>query len=92
MKLLNLLNEVRYKTVLNKLSPNRKEPKAIVALRVKRVERGGSGAEINVTTEELMDIFRSNDFPTRYRTSNYVYQVEMKKSKNNKNIDTMSMH
>ena len=86
MKLLKLLNEVRYKTVLNTLSTNRKKPKAIVALRIKRVERGGSEAEINVTPDELIDIFRSNDFPARYRTSNYVYQVEMKKSKNNKRV------
>jgi len=86
MKLVNLLNEARYKTVLKKLPPNRKKPKAIVALRIKRVERGGSEAEINVTTKELIDIFRSTDFPARYRTSNYVYQVEIKKSKNNKQV------
>jgi peptidoglycan hydrolase-like protein with peptidoglycan-binding domain len=87
MKLLNLLNEVRYKTVLKNLEGSRhKKPKAIAALHIKRVERGGSEAEINVTTKELIDIFRSNNFLARYRTSNFVYQVEIKKSKNNKQV------
>lgn len=86
MKLVNLLNEVRYKTKLIQLNDRKKKPKAIVAFRIERVERGGSKDERNVTTKELIDIFRSKDFPVKYRTSNYVYQVEIKKSKNRKQV------
>ena len=84
MKLVDLLNEVRYKTKLIQLNNRKKKPKAIIAFRIERVEKGGSKDERKVTTKELIDIFRSTDFPPRYRTSNYVYQVEIKKSKNNK--------
>lgn len=82
MKLKDLFNEQRYKSKLTRLPDRKKKPKAIVALRIKRVERGGG----EVTNQELINIFKSADFPARFRTSRYVYQVELKKTRDNKRV------
>lgn len=82
IKLKSLLNEKLVKSNLRKLPRGRKKPKSIIALRIKRVERGGG----EVTNQELIDIFKSPDFPERYRTPNYVYYVELKKAKDEKKV------
>ena len=82
IKMKSLLNEKLTKTTLRKLPRSRTKPKSIIALRIKRVERGGG----EVTNQELINIFKSPDFPKKYRTSDYVYYVELKKSKDNKRV------
>jgi len=83
MKLVNLLNEARFRWKYKELPEFRQEPESVTGYRIVRRERG---EDANVTLDDMMKILRNEEFVSNFKNKSYVFWVELKTTRARKKV------
>ena len=83
MKMVNLLNEARFRWKYKELPKFRQEPESVTGYRIVRRERG---EDANVTLDDMMKILRNEEFVSNFKNKSYVFWVELKTTRARKKV------
>lgn len=83
MKLVNLLNEARFRWKYKELPEFRQEPESVTGYRIVRRERG---EDANVTLDDMMKILHNKEFVSNFKNKSYVFWVELKTTRERKKV------